>query len=247
MAALVRSIGTLVVMVSAAVGAQEAGPVPEAGSRAALLERFLARTDPPPITYRALRRLEARSERFDVHGWMEVATELSGERQFSWTSLAEGGSSYIRNKVLRRALEAEQQAVVRNDPAGSALSKSNYVFDDRLDASYGDVPAGLARLGITPRRKDTVLIDGHVWLAERDGDLLQVDGRLSKSPSFWTRNVDVVRRYARVGGLRVPVEMTSVADVRVAGRSSFRMTYRYETINGAPVPPTESSGSVARR
>jgi len=65
-----------------------------------------------------------------------------------------------------------------------------------------------------------------------DGDLTRIEGRLSKTPSFWTRRVDVVRRYERLAGVRVPVSIESVAHVLIAGRSTFKMTYEYETING---------------
>jgi hypothetical protein len=249
---MIRSVIAVMLVAGTSLAAQDVAQVPagsgNGGSHAALLEQFLSRTDPPPTSYRAFRRLEARNERFKVDGWMEVATELDAEKRFTWTIVEEGGSSYVRNKVLRKALEAEQDAVARNDPTGAALSKANYVFDDRHDSAHADVPAGLARLGITPRRRDVLLVEGNVWLAKQDGDLLQIDGRLSKSPSFWTRNIDVMRRYARVAGVRVPVEMTSVADLRVAGRSSFRMTYRYQTINGVVVPADASSvGAAARR
>ena len=68
-----------------------------------------------------------------------------------------------------------------------------------------------------------------------DGELARIEGRLSKTPSFWTRRVDVVRRYERKAGVRVPVGIESVAHVLVAGRSTFKMTYEYETINGQHV------------
>lgn len=70
---------------------------------------------------------------------------------------------------------------------------------------------------------------------EADRDLVRVEGRLAKAPSFWTRRVDVVRTYGRVGGYRVPIETTSVASVLMAGESSFSMRYTYERINGRVV------------
>jgi hypothetical protein len=45
----------------------------------------------------------------------------------------------------------------------------------------------------------------------------------------------VVRRYQRINGVRVPVSIESVAQVLIAGRSTFQMTYEYETINGEHV------------
>jgi hypothetical protein len=55
----------------------------------------------------------------------------------------------------------------------------------------------------------------------------------------------VVRRYERKAGVRVPVGIESVAHVLVAGRSTFTMTYDYETINGQKVgePKLKSQNS----
>jgi hypothetical protein len=235
-------------------------------SQGSLLERFLSHQAEPLIRYRAVRRLEAENKRFKVKGWMEVMTELSPENGFTWTVIEEGGSGYIRNKVLRKTLEGEAQAVRNNDPSKAALTEANYSFaltaptssksksskedDDEDEADALPTPEGdgdsavetidgprpeLARLFITPRRKDMLLVNGAVVVAAADADLVQVEGRLSKTPSFWTRSVDIVRRYARVGGIRVPVSTESTANVRIAGRSAFKMTYTYQMINGRDV------------
>ena len=60
-------------------------------------------------------------------------------------------------------------------------------------------------------------------------------GQLSKTPSFWTRRVEIVRWYQRIAGFRMPTALESVANVRIAGDSTFRMTYEYESINGQHV------------
>ena len=93
------------------------------------------------------------------------------------------------------------------------------------------------RLG--PRRKDVLLIHGSIFVDSGDADLLRVEGRLSKTPSFWTRRVEVIRRYQRINGVRVPISIESVAQVLLAGRSTFQMTYEYETINGERVGTPE--------
>jgi hypothetical protein len=58
---------------------------------------------------------------------------------------------------------------------------------------------------------------------------------LVKRPSFWTRRVQIVRDYGRIGGVRVPLATGSTADILFAGQSTFSMTYEYESINGVPV------------
>src|SRR5205085_10783265 len=67
-----------------------------------------------------------------------------------------------------------------------------------------------------------------IFVQPADGELTRIEGKLSKAPSFWTRRVDVVRRYERKGGVRVPMSIESVASVLIAGRSTFKMTYEYQ-------------------
>jgi hypothetical protein len=147
----------------------------------------------------------------------------------------EGGSGFVRGKVLKPWLESEKKMWANGDPEKAALTHENYLFTDR-----GLTPDGLAWLDVKARRKDLLLLDGSIFVNPENGDLIRIQGRLSKTPSFWTRRVEVVRHYARINGVRVPMAIESVAQVLIAGRSTFKMTYQYETINnervGNPVP-----------
>jgi len=194
------------------------------------LDRFLARGQEPTVEYRALRRLEAHNPKFNQSAWMTAWTEYDRAHGFRFTIVGEGGSSYIRSKVLRAALEGEQKIWDNDEPDRAGLTRENYLFDTMAPA-----PDGLATVAVKPRRKDVLLVDGAIFVQPGDGDLARIEGRLSKSPSFWTRRVDVVRRYERIGGVRVPISIESVAHVLLAGRSTFKMTYEYETINGQRV------------
>ena len=193
----------------------------------AALQRFLARADAPPVAYRALRHLEARNDHFHASAWMNAWTEFDEAHGFRFEIVSEGGSSYIRKHVLLAALEGEQKLWAAREPQRASLTTDNYSFEDG-----GSTADGLEWLGVKPKRKDVLLVDGSIFLQADDGDLARIEGRLSKAPSIWTRRVEIVRHYRRIGGVRVPVEVESVAHVFIAGRSTFRMTYEYETING---------------
>jgi hypothetical protein len=203
------------------------------------LQRFLARGEEPTVEYRALRRLEATNPKFNQHASMNAWTEFDRVNGFRYQVVAESGSSYIRSHVLRAALEGEQKIWANHEPQKASLTSENYTFDNDLP----DEPS-LAAVGVKPKRKDVLLVEGAIFVQPGDGDLARIEGRLSKAPSFWTRRVDVVRRYERLGGVRVPVSIESVAHVLIAGRSTFKMTYEYETINGqrvgSPQPPSSS-------
>jgi len=195
-----------------------------------VLQRFLARAEEPPVEYRALRRLEAQNPKFKQGAWMLAWTEYDHVNGFRYQIVDEGGSSYIRTKVLRAALDGEQRIWADREPQKASFNHDNYMFDDGALAADG-----LASVGVRPKRKDVLLVEGAIFVQPTDGELSRIEGKLSKTPSFWTRRVDVVRRYERKGGVRVPVEIESVAHVLIAGRSTFKMTYEYQTINGQHV------------
>jgi hypothetical protein len=194
-----------------------------------LLRLFLSVDDPAPTSFRALRHLEARNEKFDRTAWMDVWTEASDEG-FVYTIVAEGGSEYIRKKVLQPTLDAERKMWRSHLSQRTAITPDNYTFEDP-----GASTDGLATLAVKARRKDMSLIDGVIYIRPGDGELVKSEGRLTKAPSFWTRHVEITRHYRRLAGIRMPVAVESVANVLIAGRSTFSMTYEYESINGQRV------------
>src|SRR4051812_31047452 len=160
-----------------ALTAAEEGP--QAAGFEPVLHRFLTRADEPLVTYRGTRRLEGRNERFNVSGWMEVATELTAAG-FHYRVIDEGGSDLIRGRVFRSMLENEEEIFANRDPARSSFTSTNY------DLTPGDASEpGLVKLFARPKRKDVTLIDGAVYITDTDADLVRVEGRLAKSPSFW--------------------------------------------------------------
>jgi hypothetical protein len=88
-----------------------------------------------------------------------------------------------------------------------------------------------------------LLVNGTLFLRPDDGELMRLEGELAKTPSFWTRRVQVVRHYQRFLGIRMPIALETTAAVRIAGPSTFRMVYEYESINGQRIgnPQTRAS------
>ncbi|MEP6915103.1 MAG: hypothetical protein ABJC89_05630 [Acidobacteriota bacterium] len=159
---------------------------------------------------------------------MEAWTELD-QHGFRYTVVSEKGSDYIRNKVLRVVLNREKEMVAAGECRRSELTPENYEFEA---ASQG---SGERYVVIKPKRKDVLLVDGRMVLSEDGTDLLRVEGRLSKNPSFWTSLVNVIRHYARLDGIRVPIATETIAKVKLSGPAQLDVRYEYESINGRPV------------
>jgi len=214
----------------AAVPAGQA-PVPSTAPVIDPVQRFLGHPDEKLTQYRAKRHLKARNERFNKEAWLDALTELDPGKGFRYTILAEDGSGLIRNRVLHRALEAEQQALASGDVGRSAISPANY----QINFGEHEGTTGLDRLRIIPLRKEQMLVDGTISVLAADGDLVRIEGRLAKTPSFWTNRVDIIRRYGRIEGVHVPLSIESTANLKIVGDSVFSMTYTYESVNGKAV------------
>jgi len=199
----------------------------------ASIRRFLAQGD-VSHSYRAHRRLEA--ENGDRSGWVQAQTEYSSVRGLRYEITDEGGSSFIRGRILRGVLDGEREMVAHGETSRSAIAETNYSFSSR-----GVDEEGLANILLSPRRKDSVLVAGTLFLHPADGNPVRLEGRLSKSPSFWVKNVQIVRTYARIDGIVMPVSLEATADIRWFGPASLRMTYAYSEIDGRPVQSRDKS------
>jgi hypothetical protein len=210
-----------------AVGARESADAAAADS----MQRFLER-ESQDHHYRALRRLEA--ENRGRTGWLEAWTTFKPGESFRYEIVSEGGSGYIRSRVLRGILDGEKEAIERGELDRSALATSNYTFE-----SEGMDPTGLVRVAMVPRRQEGMLLMGAMFLRPCDGELVKIEGRLAKNPSFWVKHVDIVRTYARISGAVLPVSLESRAQLRFLGPASLTMTYRYAEIDGRSILPVD--------
>ncbi len=196
--------------------------LPCSAQQAPAPERLSAAAGPP--AHAATRLLVARSVKLNKLAWLEAETIYEPGRGMRYRVLREGGDAGMRKRVLRKVLDSEVEMSTPAVAARSALTDANYTMN-------ADAP-GAVRL--VPRRREPSLINGVATFDER-GRLRRIEGRLSKSPSFWVRSVDVTRSYEPVGGLSLPVLVESVADVKFAGSCEFSMWIDYTVVNGQRV------------
>jgi hypothetical protein len=184
----------------------------------------------PSIPYSAIRRLDAENRKTGRQGWMEARTTLDRDGVLTITVLSEGGSEQIRNKVLRAALQAEQEVLRKRRGTHGAETESYECGEAQLERS------GLLRMPLRPKEKSRNLVVGDLFMQPSTRDVVSVKGQLAKSPSFWISRVEVEWTYRRVHKqLVLPVSLESTANVKMFGPSTFRMTYDYESVNGEPI------------
>jgi hypothetical protein len=182
--------------------------------------------------------MHARNEKFNQEAWLDVWTELS-DGSFRYEIVSERGSEYTRNKVLKNILLREQELVSQGGAERAEISAENYVFEEGQFA--GD---GARYVLLKPKRKDVLLVNGRMLLNPEGTELFRVEGTLSKNPSFWTSLVTIVREFARMEGVRVPVSIESTAKLKLAGQAHLDIRYEYESINGRPVSTAAQASSL---
>ena len=196
----------------------------------------------PLQQYRAFRQMHASNEKFNQEGWVDCWTEMDANG-FRYEIVSERGSDYIREKVLKTLLRREQELIAGGSAERAELNEANYEFAEPA-AAIGD-GSGERSVLLRPKRKDMLLVNGRMILNQDGTELLRVEGRLSKNPSFWTSLVDIVREFARVDGVRVPISTDTVAKLKFAGMSRMDVRYHYESINGRPVSVEARQNSTA--
>src|SRR6478735_1268631 len=117
-----------------------------------------------PPAYRAFRRLDAGLVGTDKYGWLEAWTEFHPGRGLTVDVVREGGSEYVRNKVLRNLLKNEQDLLADGKPLRQSLDEKNYTFEDG-----GATAAGLQRIILKPARKSVGIVSGSVLIHPTDG------------------------------------------------------------------------------
>jgi hypothetical protein len=204
---------------------------PPLAGRAAVRQTQPALQEAPLTQYRAFRRMHAKNEKFNQEGWIDAWTELDGGA-FTYVIASERGSDYIRNKVLRMLLTREQELVNNGEAGRAEISHDNYSFQEGTADSEG-----FRYVLLKPKRKDVLLVNGRMVLNPEGTALLRVEGTLAKNPSFWTSTVNIVREFAMVDGVRVPVATATVAKLKFAGEAQLDVRYEYQSVNGRQVDP----------
>jgi hypothetical protein len=244
--ALLAAVVAVLTQAPAVPGAESPAAGPGASASAPsddeVLRRFLARPDEPNRSFRVRRHLEVTSGALGKEAWMDVLVELDAREGFRYAVTAAGGSEMLQEKILKKVLGAEREVYASRTNDRTSLTAENYSF-----APCGRTGDGLVCLAASARRREVGLLNGRFLVSPDTADIVEVSGTMAKGPSFWIPRVDMVKRYARVGGHRVNVRVESVSHVRLLGESRFTMTSAYEQIEGDPVLPAVASAGPATR
>jgi hypothetical protein len=130
------------------------------------------------------------------------------------------GDDTIKKNVIAKYLQAEEQSM--QDPA-IAVTPDNYKFKykGRNQLNGREVHV----FEVNPRKKRQGLYRGELWVDAATSLRVQESGYLVKNPSIVLRKVHFVRKYEIRDGISVPLQMQTVADTWLVGKTELTVEY----------------------
>ena len=106
-----------------------------------------------------------------------------------FTIVSQTGSAVLINKVFKKLLEGEQEALEPENQERTALNLRNYEFCLLEYQQAGDL--GVYVLGLKPRVQNKFLYRGKIWVDGKDFAVMRIEAEPAKNPSFWVRKSQI--------------------------------------------------------
>ena len=189
--------------------------------------------------YTATRRYSLENKRVNKSAEITVRVTCTSTGARSFAVVSESGSSLIRNRVLRKLMEAETEASQQDARERNRIVPANYDF--RLAGSETTDGRTAHVLEIVPKTPNRFLIRGRIWVDAEEYAISRIEGTPSKNPSFWTRSIRIVHRYSKAGPFWLPTLNHSRAEARIFGSTDVTIEYFDYVLSGA----VSSSGQTS--
>jgi outer membrane lipoprotein-sorting protein len=171
---------------------------------------------------------------------VDVKYRTPGTKEFNIRS--EKGSQIIIDRVFKRMLDSEKEALNEENQSHIALNGDNYKF---TWVGYESTAAGsFYMLAVEPRNNNKLLYRGRIWVDANDFAVARIEGTPAKNPSFWTKETKIEQVYTKVGDFWLPASNRSTSSIRLGGQANFTIDYHDYRITAATA--VEPPGKVAR-
>ncbi len=183
--------------------------------------RHLASTRTYRLTYRGFP-----GDR-DAEMTVEATYDSPSTKQFK--IISQKGSKLIIDRVFKRLLESEKEAIEPDMHARILLNRENYNF-----TLVGYEPSGKGNqyvLAVTPKSKSKYVYRGKVWIDAAEFAVTRIDAEPALNPSFWTKKSEIHQEYMKVQNLWLPRRNESDSYVRMGGRATLTIDYANYRIN----------------
>ncbi len=222
----------LAVSLSAATDANTAEQ--SGGTSDAILTKYLEATQTHDESLRGASMevdIDASVPNLKEQGRLHALRKISKVGQITYHVLGFQGDSTIKNQVIARYLQAEQQG---QDDQSLAIAPVNYKFKYK-----GERPTDKGKdvyiFQLSPRKKKVGLFKGEIWLDAKTYLPVYEKGRFVKNPSIFFKKVDFERAFRIQDGLAIPQYTMSTIDARLIGKVELNISYSKFSPNSGDV------------
>src|SRR5581483_5683623 len=170
---------------------------------------------------------------------MRVDVKYQAPETKEFIIVSETGSRVVIDRVFKKLLQSEKEALEAENLRRTALNEANYVF---TLLEYETTSAGpMYILSVEPRRKDKFLYSGKIWVDAEDFAVVRIEAEPAKNPSFWIRNTKIEQLYLKVNDFWLPARNHSLRVVRLGGRADLTIDYQDYRVTRTILPATISN------
>ena len=202
----------------------------------------------PALPYQVIRDYRLSGEKSADPG-SEVVAEIDSvsPQEKSFVIQRRVGSGRAE-EVVRKILQHETQISTPKQQSEAAITTQNYSITYLGAATFNSSSCYL--LGLEPKRKDTELIRGRVWVDSHSFQIRHIEGDLAKSPSWMVKKVTLTVDFGDVQGVWLQTGMEAVAEVRFIGTQTLRsqtVDTRVGDLVAQNMPPSKRTKNAKRK
>jgi hypothetical protein len=164
-----------------------------------------------------------------LHAEMVVDMTYDAPATKHFKIISQSGPQWMIERILKRLLDAEQEALSEENRERVALNSSNYNFSG---LERQDSPDSCSYVvAVQPKIPSKLLYRGRIWVDSRDFAVCRIEAEPSRNPSFWIKKTAIHHSYLKIGDFWLPSENESVSAIRGGGRAVLTIKYQnYEIL-----------------
>lgn len=195
--------------------------------------------------YDAIRHYQVQYKGFGklIAAKMDVELNFDSVSGKSFRILSQSGSKLLCDKVLKRAVDSEEEA--SKDRGLTALSPANYRFQLVGTDKVQGRPVYI--LNVDPRKQSKFLYRGRVWVDVADNAVVKIEVEPAQNPSVWISSTEIENINSKTDGIWLPQTNRSESKIRIGGTAVLTIDYgKYHVIlAGSPELSTTGPAPVA--
>jgi hypothetical protein len=157
----------------------------------------------------------------NIVGEMDVEANYDAAQGMSFRIVSQSGSKFLCDKVLKRAMDSEQEA--SRDRGSTALTPANYKFQMVGNETIAGRPAYI--LNVEPLSNGKFLYRGKIWVDAADFEVVKMETEPARNPSFFISRTLIHYTSALAHGFWLPQRIRSETKVRIGGTAVLSIDY----------------------